>query len=154
MADHRLELIRPAPAALSAALPQWARVVEESLSMLSSMSEEVVPVLLHRDFHLRQCLADNERVGVVDWDLFAAGDPAFDVAYFTTYLETHGLGTGLADAFLAGYAHGGGPEVEPRLGAYRGFNLLRRACRRFRLHDAGWEREMSRMLASLETALP
>lgn len=45
-------------------------------------ASQAVP--LHRDFHLRQLFDDGKFVTVVDWDLSAQGDPAFDVAYLTT----------------------------------------------------------------------
>ena len=51
-------------------------------------------------------------------------------------------------AFCAGYGAGGG--IRERVPVYEQFNYLRRACRRFRLRDAGWEAEMTAMLARLD----
>ena len=36
---------------------------------------------------------------------------------------------------------------------YRCFNLLRRACRRFRVRDAGWPAELERMMRLLDQAM-
>ncbi|WP_324278236.1 aminoglycoside phosphotransferase family protein [Blastococcus brunescens] len=46
------------------------------------------PVLLHRDLHDRQVLvADNGSVGLLDFDLLAAGEPAVDLANLLVHLE-------------------------------------------------------------------
>jgi aminoglycoside phosphotransferase (APT) family kinase protein len=46
------------------------------------------------------------QICLIDWDLLAWGDPAFDVAYFIVYLRTHlcpsRIGSAVA-AFLTGY---------------------------------------------------
>jgi len=133
--------------------PSDAHVVEATLTRLfdeEARSGAVAPVLLHRDFHLRQLFDDGQRVTVLDWDDAALGDPAFDVAYFTTYLATHldaeqaALGSA---AFRAGY--GGDAALWARTATWARFNWLRRACRRLRLRDAGWERELAAMVARL-----
>ena len=45
-------------------------------------------MLVHRDFHDGQVLLDESyAVGLIDFDLMAAGDPALDVANFLCHLE-------------------------------------------------------------------
>ena len=67
------------------------------------------PVLVHRDFHDGQVLVDDSyAVGLIDFDLMAAGDPAVDVANFICHLELreHQGGAAAAPlvaAFLDGY---------------------------------------------------
>ena len=154
--DHLAELVRPRPAVLAAALPQWAAVIERALDLVTRLAPGGDgPVPIHRDLHLRQLVRCPAGVGLVDWDLLALGDPALDVASMVTYLETH-LGEFAApatDAYLAGYRAGGGVVDEQGVARYRCFHLLRRACRRFRLQDRGWEAELGRMLAWLDEAL-
>jgi aminoglycoside phosphotransferase (APT) family kinase protein len=155
--DHLAELVRPAPAELAAHLaarcPEDAQVVEGNLARLFAEEARlgpVAPVLLHRDFHLRQLFDDGRCVTVVDWDDAALGDPAFDVAYFTTYLATHLDAEQAAiggAAFRAGY--GGDAHLWARTATWARFNWLRRACRRLRLGDTGWERELAAMVARL-----
>jgi Phosphotransferase enzyme family len=66
-------------------------------------------VLVHRDFHDGQVLLDEScGVGLIDFDLMAAGDPAVDVANFICHLELreHQWGVAAAPlvaAFLDGY---------------------------------------------------
>ena len=152
--DHSVELMRPSPEALAAALPTHAARIRRALEDLAASEvrwSPIVPVLLHRDFHLRQLFDDGTHITVLDWDDAACGDAAFDVGYFTTYLKTHyeraEADLGIA-AFREGY--GGDDSLWSRIPVYERFNALRRACRRFRLRDAGWERELERMLVLLD----
>ncbi|MDQ1629823.1 MAG: hypothetical protein QOI54_3567 [Actinomycetota bacterium] len=156
MADHLRELVNPHPTRLGAVFPQWAPLVEATLLSLAATdpSPAAPTALLHRDMHLRQLIDLGPRVGIVDWDLAAAGDPVFDVGYLTTYLETHTASpAALTDAFLDGYATLRDRPTSQHLRPYRCFNLLRRACRRFRVRDAGWHAEMDRMLCLLDVAV-
>lgn len=156
--DHVRTLIRPHPHDLGAAFPEYRELVGSLLATIAARERawrdrtDVTP--LHRDFHLRQLFFDDRRgagrVWLIDWDLFAKGDPAFDVAYFVVYLRSH-LGARAeraVAAFLEGYT-----ERRPsralfdRLPTWEAFNYLRRACRRFRLRDPGWQGVMRAMLA-------
>jgi len=154
LADHVADLVRPSPAVLAEALPAHAARIHATLEALAraEASWGGTPVtLLHRDFHLRQLFDDGERVTVLDWDDAASGDPAFDVGYLTAYLRTH-HGADAAEAGVAAFREGYGEDgdVWARVPVYERFNYLRRACRRFRLRDAGWETELEAMLARLE----
>lgn len=149
-ADHLAELIRPAPLALAEARPGDAARIRTALARLDAevASWGGTPVTpIHRDFHLRQLFDDGRHVTVLDWDDAAMGDPAFDVGYFTAYLRSHhgddAAAPGIA-AFLDGY--GADAALSARLATYERFNALRRASRRFRLQDAGWEAELDAML--------
>jgi len=147
MARHIEDLVKPHPLVLASSVPDAAPIVERALDFLRE-SPGGPTAVLHRDFHSRQLIEEPDRVAVIDWDLLAAGDPAFDVAYMVTYLETHSIP--FSAEFLDGY---GDQSVRDRIDRYRVFNLVRRACRRFRLRDEGWEAEMWRMLAMADQAL-
>ena len=155
--DHIGELIEPAPEALLSAFPRHARAIEEILERIAGQGPDegrVSAVPLHRDFHLRQLFDDGGQICVVDWDLCAQGDPAFDVAYFMTYLKTHcgeGLATRAGERFLAGYDPS--DELRERLDLHEDFNYLRRSCRRLRLRDRGWEAEVDWMMRRLHHRL-
>jgi aminoglycoside phosphotransferase (APT) family kinase protein len=154
MGDHVRELIRPGPATLATAFPQHAARVRRTLEELDAaeLSWGPLPVApLHRDFHLRQLFDDGEHITVLDWDDAASGDAAFDVGYLTAYLRSHhgddAAASGIA-AFRAGY--GGDPALWSRVRVYERFNFLRRACRRLRLQDRGWDRELAAMMSRLD----
>jgi Phosphotransferase enzyme family len=158
MADHVSDLIRPSSEALLRELPGFAATIASTTDRLTRSAPAVFVTSVHRDFQLRQLLLDGSRVGVVDWDDAVAGDPAFDVGYFLTYLETHHLPPALAAAFLAGYQAAAPQLIDElfgeRLSDYRLFNLLRRAARRHRLRDGNWQDELNTMFESLSAALP
>jgi len=155
ISDHIEELIRPHPTELIAAYPEYRDLIVSSVAMFCELisMETFDPVPLHRDFQLRQLFHGKGRVWVVDWDTFALGDPAFDVAYFLAYLKTHFRdSTGLRSAFLNGYGTSPRPDAS-MLDKYEAFNFLRRACRRFRVRDQGWELELHRMFRLLDMTL-
>jgi aminoglycoside phosphotransferase (APT) family kinase protein len=159
LTDHVAELVRPHPARLAATHRGWAPLIGQTLTYLRAADPagDAPVALLHRDLHLRQLIDVDDRgeqVGIVDWDDLAAGDPMFDVAFLTTYLETHLASPGaLTEAFLDGYATLAPRPTPQQLHPYRCFNLLRRACRRFRVQDAGWRPEMERMMGLLADAM-
>ena len=154
--DHVRELIRPHPHELARAFPEHEALIERTLTELDAASRayaRIHPVPIHRDFHQRQLLATETHLTLLDWDTFALGDPAFDVAYFTAYQSNHlprQRAHTYSHAFLTGYLQRGDTRVQERLETYERFNYLRRACRRFRRRDEGWERELHRMLGKLE----
>lgn len=153
--DHLADLVRPFPDRLAAAVPDRGDVIERALHHVRTADAAAArhsAVVLHRDVHLRQLIRDGDHLGLVDWDLAARGDAAFDVAYLLTHLDTHvDDAAPLCRAVLRGY---GDPSMTAeRLAPYRSFNLLRRACRRYRLRDLGWEAEMERMLRELARSL-
>ncbi|MGO1971888.1 MAG: phosphotransferase family protein [Propionibacteriaceae bacterium] len=84
---------------------------------------DVRPVLLHRDFHDGQVLVDGDRVGLIDFDLMAVGDPALDLGNLIAHLELRELqgmledATPLVEAVLEGYRPQ--PDVRRRLPLYR-----------------------------------
>lgn len=157
MSDHIEELVRPAPTVLADAYPEYRSLIEVALEMLykhewSSATSAATP--LHRDFQLRQMFLADGRVWLVDWDTFALGDPAFDVAYFLVYLRTHyKCNERLQGGFLEGYLATQSDAVLDRLSEYKAFNYLRRACRRFRVRDKDWESEMRGMLQLVDMAM-
>lgn len=90
---------------------------------------------LHRDFYDKQILfAEDGRIGLLDFDTLAYGEPALDLANALVHLELRAL-QGLLDdaqalearaALLAGYAPS--PAVQGRLAAYADATRLRLAC--------------------------
>ncbi|MHC4415977.1 MAG: phosphotransferase [Planctomycetota bacterium] len=90
---------------------------------------------IHRDFYDKQVFIDAEgRIGMLDFDTTAVGEPALDVANMLAHLELRamqercswGLVSKAADALLAGYAPSS--TVQARLGAYCDATRLRLAC--------------------------
>lgn len=156
LCDHLAELVRPDPLELAREYRDFAGAIEGAVARLrahAAAPAAAAAVPLHRDFQLRNALDTGDRCAVIDWELLARGDAAFDVGYFVTYLSTHlepGAAARLGAIFVEGYGSvRAEPDVAARCAPYEVFNLLRRACRRYRLRDTGWEAELVKMLARL-----
>ena len=144
--DHLRDLIHPHPRTLTRRWPEYAPMVKALLDGMAqrehALRGDVEPTAVHRDFHLRQLFFDAGEVGLIDWDLFARGDPALDVGNFLVYLETH-LTTSLASqarmAFLAGYGSGPLAAMLRRIPLYQAFTYLRLACKSARRQAENWQ---------------
>ena len=143
--DHLRDLIHPHPRTLMRRWPEYAPTVTALLEGMAQREHasrgDVEPTAVHRDFHLRQLFFDAGEVGLIDWDLFARGDPALDVGNFLVYLETH-LAPSLARqarmGFLAGYGSGPIAAMIARIPLYQAFTHLRLACKSARLQAENW----------------
>jgi aminoglycoside phosphotransferase (APT) family kinase protein len=157
--DHLRELIRPHPVDLADALPQQRRRILALMAEMEGLEqvwrEHVVAAPVHRDFHLRQLFCGEERVWLIDWDLFAWGDPMLDVGNFMMVLETRAAGRSavLGEAFLHGYFNGRRDYSRNRVPLYMAFNYLRRASKHYRLHLGDWAEDVDRMLTHAERCL-
>lgn len=140
LAQHATELCRPHPLELARARPVDAyRVATLYAEALAREPVGVTPAVLHRDVHLGQLVDRGGRVALLDWDLYAVGDPALDVANLLTYLGTR-LGphaAGARDAVREGYLRRGDPAVLDRLTSYEVLTYLRMAGKRHRRGPAG-----------------
>lgn len=67
--------------------PQVDRVIGDLLAAAPGEPERLVPV--HGDFHCNQVLVQEERVAVIDFDLFGMGDPLLDVGRFLSRFRAH-----------------------------------------------------------------
>lgn len=61
-----------------------------SVPQLPSLPPPSQRTLLHRDLHDGQLLVDGDRIGMIDCDLLAVGDPALDLANLLVHLELRG----------------------------------------------------------------
>lgn len=157
--DHLNELIHPHPLFLAERIPEYGPLIE---SLLKGMDErekrwarEIEMAPLHRDFHLRQLFYGNGRVWLIDWDLFAQGDPALDVGNFLVYLKTHLTEkcNRFIDVFLEGYFSDRSQSLLKRISLYEALTYLRLACKRFRLKEEGWREKTAEMLLMSEKQL-
>lgn len=157
--DHLRELVRPHPVDLAAALPQHGSRILALMAEMEGLEQcwrdHVVDAPLHRDFHLRQLFCGKDRVWLIDWDLFAWGDPMLDVGNFMMVLETRAGARSvvLGDAFLHGYFGKRRDYSRNRVPLYMAFNYLRRASKHYRLGRGDWARDVDRMLTRAEHCL-
>ena len=156
---HLRDLVRPHPAELAAVLPDHAvcigALVAEMQGLERYWQDQIDPAPLHRDVHLRQMFFGEGRVWLIDWDLFARGDPVLDLGNFLMVLETRAgvWADACRDAFLAGYFERRPACLEKRIPLYMAFNYLRRASKHYRLGQGDWQQDVARMLARAERCL-
>jgi aminoglycoside phosphotransferase (APT) family kinase protein len=159
ISDHLAELIHPHPLELARRVPEQRSRIESLVWAIevraSEASRDAVPRPLHRDVHPRQLLVHGGGVWMIDWDLFAQGDPALDVGNFLMCLETSPLVGAAAgrDPFLDGYLDRGNAGVESRIPVYKALAYLRRASKHCRLAQPGWATCTERMLRAAERCL-
>lgn len=67
--------------------PQVDAILGHLLARVPSECDRPVPV--HGDFHCNQVLVQQERVAVIDFDLFGMGDPLHDVARFLSRFRAY-----------------------------------------------------------------
>ncbi|MDO5758315.1 MAG: phosphotransferase [Rhodobacterales bacterium] len=135
MADE-LDVLTRALTAARAALPeQGARIdtIARAATEIVQRSGPIRPTGIHRDFYPDQVLIDAERVWLLDFDLYANGDPTIDVANFLAHLDedglrNHGDATALSAhgaAFLEGYEDVNPGTDRSRITALRFVSLAR-----------------------------
>ncbi len=124
---------------LSDELARWERVIATVDEDLRPRAEEIgaalrerlpaamAPVITHGDYRLGNTLAADGRVNaVVDWEIWAVGDPRVDLSWFLMHTEAARLPTSLQDA-------DGNPSEEELLAEYVAARGLAEAP-----DDLGW----------------
>jgi hypothetical protein len=107
--------------------------LESSAPALTPFSER----LIHGDFHIRQLLAHQGEIAVFDFDEFAMGDPAQDLANFIVDLHFEGLRPEFAEAAGAAFyqayqAEARSPVPPDRFHWHLRFCFMTKAYRRYR----------------------
>ncbi|NMG75573.1 hypothetical protein [Aromatoleum diolicum] len=146
--------------------PRFAAPLDHILARLEAQEDAPPPRMrpIHGDFHVDQMLWCDGRIALFDYDNFALGAPARDVADFVSQLLCRegevGEGAGIADwpaiavRFITHYraANGGAPD-DRELDWYLRLMLLRKAYSFFVRHRAGWPGRVRRALADAEAGL-
>lgn len=157
VAEHLTDLVRPHPDVVALDLPALGarmRAVTAALRAWPPPSDVERPVAIHRDAHARQMFLDGPRVWLVDWDLFARGDAALDVANFAVYLRTHLTRDAEAAAldFVEAYV-AAGADVTARLPRFTALTYVRLIAKNCRLRRPGWQQRIRLYLDRAERAL-
>jgi aminoglycoside phosphotransferase (APT) family kinase protein len=133
--EHEADVVREWSALVRREHPALGERAEELAIAWAATSrncprDQMVP--LHKDFHAGHVLV-GETLWVVDLDEARLGDPAFDVAHFTTYLEVMPAACSwqiLRDAFLESYTERSGWRDRGSFDAYRTYTWLKIAKQR------------------------
>jgi aminoglycoside phosphotransferase (APT) family kinase protein len=131
-----LEILESRLLAAAALQPGWAASLTALLENCRALAESLPPVFpcpIHRDFHPGQILVDEDRLWLLDFDLFSHGDPALDVGNFIAHVTELSLRHFGDERHLAGverelenaYAALDGEGVRPRIAIYAALTLAR-----------------------------
>lgn len=134
-----LEILQRRLATLTATMPQWRlrldRVMETCLRLGKDLAGRQLR-LAHRDFYPEQVIVCGERIYLLDFDLYAAADPALDAGNFIAHITEQSLrqfGDQKALAhhervILETFAVGSDHATRMAVDAYATLSLVRHIC--------------------------
>jgi aminoglycoside phosphotransferase (APT) family kinase protein len=135
-ADDELRILRDCLERVTRTEPIPARRVESILAAcerLAAALRATAPLGIHRDFYADQVIVDGERLYLLDFDLYCAGDPALDIGNFIGHVTEHSLralgrANALQDrerALTDRFAELAGDEIRDAVAAYTTLTLVR-----------------------------
>jgi hypothetical protein len=150
LAEH-LAYICPAQAARIQFL---SNAIAEKLSERSDCNQTI-----HADFSAKQVVVDGERIGIIDLDRAALGDPALDLGNFLAYLERDVIYGRLSseklpifrEALICGYNKIGTAPPTADIDFYIVLGLFRLLPDPFRYHQPGWAQVTESILYRAES---
>ena len=115
----------------------------DELAVGLALGEEVV---IHRDFYPANLMWDGETLWGLDFDRIALGDAGVDLGAFISQIEKIGIRDELASeivarleqGFLSGYQSRRPVDLQPRLGFFRAYTLLKLAAGEVRRERSNW----------------
>ena len=134
--DDELRILHDRLSTMTQRFPKWTRRLTRILEACDKLGASVPTVPLrgiHRDFYHDQILIDEDRLYLLDFDLFCQGPPGLDVGNFIAHLTEYSIRTwgrpdGLAeqeDALATHFLNLSGLELEPSVRAYTTLTLVR-----------------------------
>lgn len=156
--ETHLQDIREKYAKLIHALPQFEAPLLSLIHDLETSAPGLPPVaesLIHGDFHIRQLLAHQGHISVFDFDEFAMGDPAQDVANFIADLYFEGLEPEWVEGAAATFyrAYQARQSIPPdRFHWHLRFRFMTKAYRLYRQQAPGLNDEIQRAIALAQRA--
>jgi Ser/Thr protein kinase RdoA (MazF antagonist) len=158
MQDH-LRRCHPRPQVLHDRCPELRPAIDEILSEATRLEQRLSsspPGLVHGDCHMGQFHVAAERTWIIDFDACCVADPAADLGNLLVFLKgkARKLPSAplLADAFLDEYFKWMPSDILKRVALFEAITHLRRACKRLRFGENGWQKKARRFIdESLES---
>lgn len=140
--------------------PHLRSVVGDVIAEVARL-EEVAPSPIHGDFGLDHVLCDEDSLGLLDLDKFAAGDPVVDVGFVLSELAlTPMLGLlpeerarAAAEAFADEYFAHVPNAWRSRLPRHYAASLLEKALMTSRRREPGWSERVDRLIEEARGAV-
>ncbi len=150
--DHLLRC-HPKHPFLQLALPELSSKIEYIVSQSYKLEKafgDVGYTAFHGDFHLGQVHVENDLVWLIDFDTLSYGDPAADLGNMLVFLKGKAQRrpefNDCMDTFLDAYFAVMDGKIAERIPLYEALTHLRRACKRLRLQEDGWEKKATAMI--------
>ncbi len=116
--------------------PGWSQRLEHLLAACDRLGADLPPPVehgIHRDFYADQVIVDGERLYLLDFDLYCAGDPALDIGNFAGHiieqrLRLSGDSLALAEceqALVERFVELAGPASRHAVAVYTTLTLVR-----------------------------
>lgn len=157
MQDH-LRRCHPRPQVLRERCPELQPAVDEIIgeSMRLERAYTYEPSLIHGDFHMGQVHVGDGDTWIIDFDACCVADPAADIGNVLVFLKGKARKIPnaplLADAFLDEYFRHMPSDILKRVALFEAITHLRRACKRLRFEEDGWQKKARRFIdESLES---
>jgi thiamine kinase-like enzyme len=152
---HRLKQVAGSVNVVSAIAPQLApraQALLRDLELTAPELDERMLVPSHGDFHGGQLLAQDDGYALIDFDLLAAGPPAYDLANYAGHLvpkeaPSVEVAGAVLDRLVAAYG-----TRPPFLAWYLSASILRRARVPFRNFEKDWPQGVETMIDAAEAA--
>jgi aminoglycoside phosphotransferase (APT) family kinase protein len=151
MQDH-LRRCHPRPQVLRDRCPELRGAVDEILAEAMRLEQAFggAPALIHGDFHMGQVHTAPGRTWMIDFDACCVADPAADLGNVLVFLKGKARkfpdAPRLADAFLDSYFRHMPAEIMGRVPLFEAITHLRRACKRMRFQEDGWQKKARRFI--------
>ncbi len=152
MQDH-IRRCHPRPQVLRERAPELRSAVDEILresTRLEAAFAHSAPALIHGDFHMGQVHVAPERTWVIDFDACCVADPAADLGNVLVFLKGKARKIPsaplLADAFLDEYFKSMPDDILKRVPLFEAITHLRRACKRLRFQEDGWQKKARKFI--------
>jgi tRNA A-37 threonylcarbamoyl transferase component Bud32 len=152
MQDH-LRRCHPRPQVLRERCPEMRPAIDEVLSeavRLEQAYSHIQPALIHGDFHMGQVHVSPEHTWLIDFDAVCVADPAADLGNILVFLKGKARKVPnaplLADAFLDEYFKHMPSDILKRVALFEAITHLRRACKRLRFQEDGWQKKARRFI--------
>jgi hypothetical protein len=101
--DDELNILHDRLERVARQKPAWSSRLGRVIKACETVASNVVPRKargIHRDFYADQVLVNENKIYLLDFDLYTFGDPALDVGNFLGHLTELGLRLGNVEMFL------------------------------------------------------
>ncbi|MDC4206936.1 MAG: aminoglycoside phosphotransferase family protein (plasmid) [Candidatus Manganitrophus sp.] len=159
--DDHLAEIRKKISKLTRAFPEWREWLQAIERNLTRSIDRLTPIpskIVHGDFTVQQLLVCEGRIAFFDFDEFAIGDPAQDVANFIVDLQFRSLDPNLVEEMKVVFPRAYQRRIDwplsaDRLNWHLQIQFITKAYRIYIRQRAGMEREIKEIIALAQERL-